>query len=148
MKRMPLELRSGSLHLTPHAFILPTLGTQLLVILVSISYLSSVIILSLSLPVLVNLSLLLDNNSCIHIIISERSEETSWENGWTTCRRFLSSVLCSPLSSSPYHPRRRREWPEGTLRDEATKEPRKDGWRWPTGVTEDRRDKGAVRTWP
>lgn len=29
---------------------------------------------SLSLPVLVNLSLLLDNNSCIHIIISERSE--------------------------------------------------------------------------
>lgn len=77
MKRMPLELRSGSLHLTPHAFILPTLGTQLLVILVSISYLSSVIILSLSLPVLVNLSLLLDNNSCIHIIISERSEETS-----------------------------------------------------------------------
>ena len=42
-------LSSGSLHLTPHAFILPTLGTQLLVILVSISYLSSVIILSLSL---------------------------------------------------------------------------------------------------
>ena len=42
---MPLELRSGSLHLTPHAFILPTLGTQLLVILVLISYLSSVIIL-------------------------------------------------------------------------------------------------------